>query len=146
MDEPQATSSEARLASLSAIKFRVNSDKKGARAFTVSACDLLCKTLSGVHQLIFLWSICTGMRTSSVLGITVEQVVCLDSTQSDKFISVLVKGGRKQRVYVPDAVILATRRYKDTQRLIDINSNMLPVEISLLLLACSTRSTGRDRS
>jgi integrase len=87
------------------------------RAMTQQVCTKLIEQLTGVHQLIFIWSLATGIRTSSILSITVENYENIRSGGED-FIELMMKGGRMQKVYVPHSLRAETDRYIKTVRVL----------------------------
>lgn len=97
------------------IKLRKNFSRP--RAMTQDVCTRLIQQLSGAHQLIFIWSLATGIRTSSILSITVENYENI-RLGSDDFIELTMKGGRMQKVYVPHSLRAETNRYIMTARVL----------------------------
>lgn len=95
------------------VRFRVNTDRKGARALSLESCAAIYGRLKGAHKLIFLWCVCTGMRISSVLSVELSQVEALSG---GSFLDVTVKGGRKQSVYIPRLIVEETFAYKQVER------------------------------
>ncbi|QCI13045.1 hypothetical protein E6B08_17445 [Pseudomonas putida] len=107
------------------VRLRVNADRKGARALTLESCAEIYSQLKGVHRLVFLWCVCTGMRISSVLNLELSQFNRLAEAGGHGFIEVEVKGGRKQSVYVPGLVTEETISYILVERCLtpSINSD-----------------------
>ncbi|WP_323616399.1 tyrosine-type recombinase/integrase [Pseudomonas putida] len=93
------------------VRLRVNADRKGARALSLESCAGIYSQLKGVHRLVFLWCVCTGMRIGSVLSLELGQFNDLAEAGIHGFIDVEVKGGRNQSVYVPKVVIEETNNY-----------------------------------
>ena len=76
---------------------------------TQEVCVSLMRALGGVHRIIFAWSLTTGVRISSILGITTENY-SLTSAAGQDFIELMMKGGRMQKVYAPHSLRADTDR------------------------------------
>lgn len=74
--------------------------------------------LKGVHRVIFAWSLATGVRVSSVLNIDLVEYEKLNIDGSDGFIELMMKGGRMQKVYVPQALRSEIETYICTVRVL----------------------------
>lgn len=107
-----------RLNQLKMNKVRVKAAKKRPRAIPQHSCQMLMKSLRGVHRVIFAWTLTTGLRVSSVLSITSAQVNSLTHSSSDGFIEVPSKGGKRQKAYVPRSLLLETIKYAEILRVL----------------------------
>lgn len=116
---------------------RVN--KRRPRVISDANCSLMLSGLNGSHRIIFMWMICTGLRISSVLSISLS---CFMEfvRGSDNFISVWVKGGKHIDVYVPDIVVRETLRYIKLSRVLVAVEG---VEESALFLNARGRAVSR---
>ncbi|WMI99772.1 tyrosine-type recombinase/integrase [Pseudomonas chlororaphis subsp. aurantiaca] len=97
------------------------------RAMTQDVCTRLIQQLSGVHQLIFIWSLTTGIRTSSILSITVENYENIRLGNED-FIELIMKGGRMQKVYVPHSLRAETNGYIMSARVLSAKEDLQKAE------------------
>ncbi|MGV6398103.1 tyrosine-type recombinase/integrase [Pseudomonas caspiana] len=101
---------------LDKVQLRLRQNKILPRALSKEACQQLVSTLRGVHKLILEWALTTGMRTSSILNISVNDFESVEANTSTKFLKILAKGGKSQHVYIPSSLIEKTRAYIDTER------------------------------
>lgn len=128
---------EKKLSSLANTKglfLRVNRGRP--RTIPLDRCRQLQDKLNGAHRLVFLWTLCTGLRVSSVLALTVHDFKKFRDSESH-FMKIKVKGGKQVDVYIPRRVVDSTDRYLSVGRCIDdrgksndrlfINSHGAPV-------------------
>ena len=114
------------LKDLSKLKLCLRGGVKKKRSIPVAACNALIAHLRGVHKLIFIWSIATGLRIGALLSLKVTDFVQLYSEVSDGFVSVLSKGGKVVQAYVPLSVIERTARYVDIDRVLSLGRGIKP--------------------
>jgi len=62
------------------------------------------------------WALATGLRTSSIINLKLSEVNDLLGNTSCRFMSVIVKGGKYHRVYVPQDLVFETTTYIDVER------------------------------
>lgn len=114
------------LQELSRLKLNLRGGTKRKRSIPVAACNALVDYLHGVHKLIFVWSVATGLRIGALLNLKVIDFEQLCSEASDRFVFVLSKGGKTVHAYVPRLVIERTSRYVEIDRVLsqgrEINS------------------------
>jgi integrase len=99
-------------------RLRVRLDRRRPRALTGEQCSQLCDRLRSVYRLMFQWALCTGLRTASLVSITLGDFISLLRTSSQKLIRVRAKGGKTIQVHVPQALIEATARYVEIERVL----------------------------
>jgi len=123
------------LKELSKLKLRLRGGVKRKRSIPVTACNALVANLEGVHKLIFIWSIATGLRIGALLSLKVVDFDQLCSEFSDRFVSVLSKGGKVAQAYVPLSIIERTARYVEIDRVLSLGQgiklHVLPEELFL---------------
>lgn len=89
---------------------RVKLNKPKPRSISKKDCNIFIKELQPQHRLIFLWTVCTGLRIGSVLGINMAEFQEL-MARGDGFICVKVKGGKVLDTYIPPRVVMETKKY-----------------------------------
>ena len=104
------------LKSITKTRFNVRLSDSRPVALTTIACRSLCSTLKGVHRIIFIWGISTGLRISSTLKILLRDFESLRNRAGSGFLEVLSKGGKTQKIFLPKYLIDETNRYLDVER------------------------------
>lgn len=97
-------------------RFNVRSSDSRPIALTATACRSLCASLKGVHRIIFIWGISTGLRISSILKVLLSDFEPLQTQDRGAFLEVLCKGGKIQKVFLPRYLIVETNRYLEVER------------------------------
>jgi integrase len=108
------------LQELSRLKLNLRGGIKKQRSIPVAACNALVANLHGVHKLIFVWSVSTGLRIGALLNVKLVDFEQLCSEVSDRFVFVLSKGGKVVHAYVPRLVIERTSRYVEIDRVLSL--------------------------
>ena len=108
------------LQELSRLKLNLRGGFKKKRSIPVAACNALIANLHGVHKLIFVWSVATGLRIGALLNLKINDYEQLCSAVSDRFVFVLSKGGKIVHAYVPRLVIERTSRYVGIERVLSL--------------------------
>lgn len=96
---------------------KVKLNKPKPRSISNRDCNNFINELPCHHSLIFLWTVCTGLRVGSVLSLTVDRFEKLISS-GDSFIDVAVKGGKVLETYIPQRVVIETQKYISTHRVL----------------------------
>ncbi|MBA4689588.1 MULTISPECIES: tyrosine-type recombinase/integrase [Pseudomonadaceae] len=96
---------------------RVNVNKPKPRSISNRDCNRFISELPCHHGLIFLWTVCTGLRVGSVLSLTIDEFERLIAG-GDGFIEVKVKGGKILDTYIPRRVVIETQKYISTHRVL----------------------------
>lgn len=104
------------LKNLTNTSFNVRSSDSRPIALTVDACRSLCVRLKGVHRIIFIWGISTGLRISSILKILLSDFDPIKTQDGGAFLEVLCKGGKVQKVFLPRYLIAETNKYLEVER------------------------------
>jgi integrase len=102
------------------LKLKLRGGIKKKRSIPVAACNALVANLHGVHKLIFVWSLATGLRIGGLLNVKLVDFEQLSSEISDRFVFVLSKGGKVVHAYVPRLVIERTSRYVEIDRVLSL--------------------------
>jgi integrase len=104
-------------------RLRIRIDRRRPRALSAEQCRLLRERLRGAYRLIFQWALCTGLRTSSLVGIPLADFMSLArSRSSPRLLTVLAKGGKTVSVHVPQLLLEATQRYIEIERVLSQQS------------------------
>jgi integrase len=107
--EPSGRRADPRL-----MKVRIYS--KRPRALTAVVCRSLTLELKLTQRLVWQWMLCTGLRSSSVLALTLAQGKGLAKSSLDPHVTVPSKGSKEVTVYVPVTLREATQSYLDVVR------------------------------
>jgi len=100
-------------------RLRVRVYSRRPKALTADQCRALSCQLRLPHRLVWQWALCTGLRTCSLVRITLRSIYGLrQRAPTDRTIDVLAKGGRMVSAHVPEALLRATEMYIDTDRVL----------------------------
>jgi integrase len=125
-------------------RLRIPLDRRRPRAFSPDQCTRLCERLRGVHRLILQWALCTGLRTSSIVSISLSDFVkLLQSRASSRLMEVRAKGGKCVSVHVPPQLIEATKRYIEIERVLSARLNRRGKAATLFLNSRGRPVTGK---
>lgn len=106
------------IAASQAKKVLLNDYKRKTRTISGEVRSHLLGRLRGSNRLVFVWSLATGLRISSLLAITLSAIHELRGVAG--FIIVPVKGGKALEVYVPLRLLNETLRYSELRRELNI--------------------------
>lgn len=121
-------------------RLRVRVYRRRPRALSAEHCRSLSEELAAAYRLMWQWSLCTGLRTSSLLRIKFSAFEALKgSARSDSILSVIAKGGRLVTVHVPEALREATDRYVEVDRRLAASRASLHTRDPALFLNCTGR-------
>jgi integrase len=98
------------LAKLGRAKLKLRRTHSRPIALSPENCKKICNVLRSTHRLIFIWAISTGLRTSSILSVTLKQLEAIESSRGG-FVEVITKGGKWQKVFLPAYVLEETKKY-----------------------------------
>lgn len=110
------TDLENRLRRMNSTRLRLRQAVLAPKSLSLDACHKLIGSLKGAHRLVLKWALATGLRTSSIINLNLSEVNDLLEASSGRFMSVLVKGGKYHRVYVPQDLAAETSAYIEVER------------------------------
>jgi integrase len=115
------------------------------KALPLEHCRALCQALRPPYRLMWQWALCTGLRTCSLVRITLQGIEHLKRrTRWGQTIELVGKGGKVVGVHVPDELLAATLRYLEVDRLLVAGRPRRGGEVESLFLNAHGRAvTGK---
>ncbi len=108
--------SEYLISKLTNTKFTVRRTHSRPVALSAENCRKICASLRGVHRVIFIWAISTGLRISSMLSVSLQNFNSVQRRDGGGFIEVSAKGGKWIKVFLTGHVIDETDKYIRLER------------------------------
>lgn len=108
--------SEMLLSKLTNTKFTIRRTHSRPVALSAENCRKICASLRGVHHVIFIWAISTGLRISSMLSVSLQNFNSIQRRDGGGFIEVSAKGGKWIKVFLTSHVVDETDKYIRVER------------------------------
>jgi len=100
-------------------RLRVRIYSRRPKALLVAHCRALSQELRNPYRLMWQWALCTGLRTCSLVRITLKAFEELTRhSRWGQTIDLMAKGGKIVSVHVPAELVAATTRYASVERVL----------------------------
>lgn len=140
----QSPRSSVRRADFRRLRVRIYSRRP--KALPIEHCQALSRGLRQPYRLMWQWALCTGLRTCSLVRITVKSIEDLKRpSRWGQTVDLIAKGGKVISVNVPDELLAATMRYLNVDRMLVTGRPGVSAETqSLFLNAHGRPATGKS--